>query len=70
MKTPVNAPTPERRSANRTPDDADWESKVIARVNSRLQQRTYDGTAADEPTLGWESTVLDTLRRRTEQGPK
>lgn len=54
----------DRRSANRTGDDADWESKVLGRVRSHLRE------AADQPTLGWEATVLDTLRRKIERESK
>jgi hypothetical protein len=60
-------PKIDRRSVERTSDDADWESKVLARVSARLQERS---AAGDEPSLGWESTVLDTLRKRIEQGPR
>jgi hypothetical protein len=60
-------PKIERRSLERTSDDADWESKVLARVSSRLQEHSG---RIDEPSLGWESTVLDTLRKRIEQGPR
>ena len=64
-----NPPITERRRAERTSDDAGWESKVLARVSGRLQERA-NGGSADEPVLGWEATVLDTLRRRIEQESK
>ena len=70
MKTPSNLVTTERRSANRTADNAGWESKVLGRLSGRLQERAADRAAKDEPTVGWESTVLDTLRRRIERAPK
>jgi hypothetical protein len=59
----------ERRRADRTADDTDWESKVLARVSGRLQERA-SGAAGDEPVLGWEATVLDTLRQRIEKESK
>jgi len=40
----------ERRSANRTRDDADWESKVIGRLGGRLRNLPVDG----EEKIGWE----------------
>ena len=55
----------ERRSANRTRDDADWESKVVGRLGGRLRNLPVDG----EEKIGWETSVLDTLRRRIERGP-
>jgi hypothetical protein len=64
-----NPPITERRSVERTSDDASWESKVLARVSGRLQERA-SGDTADEPVLGWEATVLDTLRRRIERESK
>jgi hypothetical protein len=69
MKMPSPPPT-ERRSAERTSDDADWESKVLARVSGRLQERACDSAAHSEPALGWEATVLDVLRRRIEKESK
>jgi len=62
-------PITERRSADRTSDDTDWESKVLARVSGRLREKV-DGAAAGEPVLGWEATVLDALRRRIEKESK
>jgi hypothetical protein len=64
-----NPPNTERRSADRTSDDTDWESKVLARVSGRLQERA-EAAATDEPALGWEATVLDALRRRIERESK
>ena len=61
-------PIPERRSADRPSDDADWESKVLARVSGRLQER--DKSGGEEPALGWESSVLDILRQRIEKESK
>jgi hypothetical protein len=58
----------DRRSAGRSRDDADWESKVIGRIGSRL--RNLSKAEADHPELGWEAQVLDTLRKRIESGPK
>ena len=66
---PNDQPITERRSADRTTDAVNWESKVLARVSGRLQERANNGTV-DEPKLGWESSVLDVLRKRIEQGPK
>jgi hypothetical protein len=66
---PNDLPAIERRSAARTSDDAGWESKVLARVSSRLQERS-NSVAVDEPVLGWEATVLDVLRRRIERESK
>jgi hypothetical protein len=56
----------ERRRADRTDDDTDWESKVLGRLNGRLHDLPAD---ADQPSLGWESSVLDVLRKRIEKGP-
>jgi hypothetical protein len=67
---PTDTPIKERRSADRTPDDASWESKVLARVSGRLHERANAGPAVDEPVLGWEATVLDTLRERIEKESK
>jgi hypothetical protein len=58
----------DRRGPNRTRDDADWESKVLGRVRAHLQNLPE---ATDNPqTLGWEATVLDTLRRKIERESK
>jgi hypothetical protein len=62
------APEHDRRKPNRTRDDADWESKVLGRVSSHLRDIPADD--ADHPSLGWETTVLDTLRRRIERESK
>lgn len=59
----------DRRSANRTRDDADWESKVLGRLNGRLHALPAD-SKPDDPTLGWEATVLDVLRKRIERESK
>lgn len=56
----------ERRRADRTGNDADWESKVVGRLNGRLQDLPAE---TDQPSLGWESTVLDVLRKRIEKDP-
>lgn len=56
----------ERRRADRTADDADWESKVVGRLNGRLHDLP---AGSDQPSLGWESSVLDVLRKRIEKGP-
>jgi hypothetical protein len=59
-------PTVERRATSRTRDDADWESKVIGRLNGRLHQ--LPATDGDNPPgIGWESSVLDVLRKRIER---
>ena len=58
----------DRRSSTRTREDADWESKVLGRVGGHL--RNLPDIDTDHPNLGWETTVLDTLRRRIERGPK
>jgi hypothetical protein len=59
---------PERRSPNRTRDDADWESKVLGRVSGRLKT-LQNQTENDQTNAGWESSVLDALRRKIERGP-
>ena len=64
-----NPPKIERRSADRAGDNAGWESKVLARVSGRLQERASHATG-EEPALGWEATVLDTLRQRIEKESK
>jgi hypothetical protein len=66
----TSPPTTERRSADRTSDDTDWESKVLARVSGRLQERANEIAAQGEPELGWEATVLDSLRKRIEKESK
>jgi hypothetical protein len=63
-------PFVERRRTERSNDDAGWESKVLARVSGRLQERANQSAGKDEPVLGWEATVLDTLRQRIEREPK
>ena len=61
-----DTPFVERRSVERTRDDAGWESKVVGRLNGRLNELP----ASDDPSeLGWESAVLDVLRKRIEKGP-
>jgi hypothetical protein len=67
---PDASPDQERRSASRTRDDADWESKVIGRLNGRLHQLPTADPRNDDPTLGWEATVLDVLRKRIERESK
>jgi hypothetical protein len=57
----------ERRRADRTRDDADWESKVLGRLNGRLHQMPAPETNGEPPNLGWESSVLDVLRKRIEK---
>ena len=56
----------ERRSVERTRDDAGWESKVVGRLSGRLSELP---TSDDPPQLGWEGAVLDVLRKRIEKGP-
>ena len=65
-----DTPLIERRSAQRASEDTGWESKVLARMSGRLQERANAAAVADEPVLGWEATVLDTLRRRIERESK
>jgi hypothetical protein len=66
----ASPPMTERRSADRTSDDAGWEAKVLARVSNRLRDSTSKSAATDDPILGWEATVLDTLRKKIEQESK
>jgi hypothetical protein len=58
----------DRRGPNRTREDADWESKVLGRVRTHL--RALPEEPKDAPALGWESAVLDTLRRKIERESK
>ena len=61
-----DTPVVERRRAERTRDDAGWESKVVGRLNGRLNELP----SSDDPSqLGWEASVLDVLRKRIEKGP-
>ena len=57
----------ERRSQDRD-RDADWESKTVGRVLGRL--RNLPPQNGDQTPDGWESTVLDTLRKRIEDDLK
>ena len=57
----------ERRSPDRTRDDADWETKVLGRVRSRVRKLTDEGKSA---TGGWESEVVDRLRRKIDRDSK
>lgn len=50
----------DRRSVNRD-RNANWESKTVGRVLGRLRNLPAE---KDQPTSGWESAVLDTLRKR------
>lgn len=65
-QTSHQAANGERRGAERTPDDANWEAKVIGRMNGRLHNLP---PAADQE-VGWESSVLDVLRKRIEKESK
>ena len=58
----------DRRGPNRTRDDADWESKVLGRVKTHL--RSLPEETGDTSVLGWESAVLDSLRRKIERESK
>jgi hypothetical protein len=57
-----------RRRVDGGQDDADWETKALDRVRSHLDTLHSD----DETTrsLGWESSILDALRRKIERGPQ
>lgn len=71
------APLKERRSAERVPDDADWETKVMARVRGRLRRAAADtdvgssdaavDTQSDAPAAeasNWEEQVAAKIRER------
>ena len=58
----------DRRGPDRPRDEMDWESKVIGRVGGHLRNLPKDDP--ENPTLGWEAEVLDTLRRKIERESK
>jgi hypothetical protein len=58
----------ERRGLSRIGDDADWESKVLGRIHGRVRELSAE-VPNDRPSIGWETSVLDVLRRRIERGP-
>jgi len=57
-------PAGERRRSDRSRDDTDWESKVLARVGSRVRELEQGAE------LGWEAEVVDKLRRRIRRDAK
>ncbi|MBC7984928.1 MAG: hypothetical protein H7Y02_13860 [Candidatus Obscuribacterales bacterium] len=61
------APLTERRSAERVPDDADWETKVMARVRGRLRRAPAE---ADDVSAEAESQQPDSTRNHKPKGPE
>jgi hypothetical protein len=55
----------ERRSRDRVADDADWETKVLARVRGKLRRGADDSakTQTDSPA-NWEEQVAAKIRER------
>ena len=59
--------TPEghdRRSSDRTADDADWEAKVLGRVSRRVAEISDPSGDGEAPDLGWEQKSVELLRDR------
>ena len=64
MTTDAKPPGIERRSRERVADDADWETKVLARVRGKLK-RVPDQAGA--PADNWEEHVAATMQDRLDK---
>jgi len=64
MTTDAKPPGIERRSRERVADDADWETKVLARVRGKLRRvPDQEGASADN----WEEQVAASIKDRLDK---
>jgi len=64
MTTDAKPPGIERRSRERVADDADWETKVLARVRGKLKRGAgQEGAPADN----WEEQVAASIKDRLDK---
>lgn len=58
-------PEGERRSADRLPDESDWETKVLNRIAARIEELTRQlGESIDTCHFSWEARSLSLLREK------
>lgn len=54
----------DRRSPDRTAEDAGWEAKVLGRLSRRVTEVLDAAAGTEAPDLGWEQKSLELLRSR------
>jgi len=69
MTAKFDQPDGERRGKERVADNADWETKTLARVRARLKQAPRDASApsATASENNWEQEVLKAMRGKLDK---
>ena len=64
MSNKDSKPDRERRSTDRTAEDAGWEAKVLGRLSRRVTETIESPSIGEPEDFGWEQKSVEVLRSR------